>query len=85
MTYNAIESTTSVSRTTVQDICNMPFLRQSINNPEIEKKQGKKFFISPKDTREMEKILEEDRFNAWALIWEQLEYKAGLDISDRTI
>ena len=33
----------------------------------------------------MEKILEEDAFNARALTWEQLGYEAGLDISGKTI
>lgn len=33
----------------------------------------------------MEKVLEEDGFNARALTWEQLGYEVGLDVSGRTV
>ena len=41
--------------------------------------------VTHKDIRQMERILEEDGFYTRNLIWEQLGYEAGLDISGCTI
>lgn len=85
MTYDAIVENTGVPHKTVRSICDATSSRRGANNPKIEDKRGKKSLVSPKEVREMEKILEEDGFNARALTWEQLGQEAGLDVSGRTI
>ena len=85
MSYKAIASTTGVPDRTVRDISDAPSSRRGADNPKIEEKRGSKPVISPKETREVEKIFEEDGFNASALIWEQLGYEAGLEVCGKTI
>ena len=63
MTYKAITKNIGVPLTTVKDICDAMFSKQSANNPKIEEKRRKKSLITPKDVKKMEKILEENGFN----------------------
>lgn len=55
------------------------------NDPEESETRGRKSIVSTKDIREMEKILEEEGFEARALTWQQLGFEAGLDCSEDMI
>ena len=55
------------------------------NNPEKEENRGPKRLITPKEIRELERIVEEDGFEARAMTWEQLAFEANLDVSGRTV
>ena len=85
MTYRAISDTRHVPKSTVFDICNASSSRRSTHNPKIQETRGRSRKITPKDIRQMERILEEDGIYSRALTWEQLGYEAGLDVSGRTI
>ena len=61
-----------------------PSSRRKHNDPD-EEPRGRKNIITPKQIREMEKVLEEDGIEARALTWEQLGYEIGLDCSVDTI
>ena len=78
--FGSIENVTGVLKQTVQRICAATSSRRITNNPKYEEQQGKAAKIGPKDIRRMEQILEEDGFCARALTWEQLGYKADLDV-----
>ena len=66
-------------------MCAATSSRRNTNNPKHEEQRGKTAKISPKDIRRMEQILEEDGFCTRALTWEQLGYKADLDVCRATI
>lgn len=85
MTLESISNTRHVPIPSVNRICNATSSRRSVHRPEIKETRGKKSTITPKDIRQMERILEEDGFCARNLTWEQLGYEAGLDVSGRTI
>jgi len=59
--------------------------RQHRNNTQIEEQRGRKRLISAEDLKELERIIQEDNFEARALIWEAIGYEAGLDVSGDTI
>lgn len=59
--------------------------RRRHNNFEAKETRGHPTKITPKDIREMERILEEEGIEARALTWEQLGYEIGLEVSGRTI
>jgi len=59
--------------------------RRRHNDPDEEETRGRKGLITAKHIREMEKVLEEEGFEARALTWEQLGYEVGLDCSGDTV
>jgi len=59
--------------------------RRRHNDPEEEETRGRKGLITPKHIREMEKILEEEGFEARALTWEQLGFEMSLECSGNTV
>jgi hypothetical protein len=59
--------------------------RRRHNDPEEEETHGRKGLITPQHIREMEKILEEEGFEARALTWEQLGFEVGLECSGKTV
>jgi transposase len=59
--------------------------RRHHNEPTTYETRGRHSKVTPQKIREMERILEEDEFEARALTWEQLGYEVGLECSERTI
>jgi hypothetical protein len=59
--------------------------RRHHNNLEEKETRGRKHLISPKEMRELERIVEEEGFEAQVMTWEQLGFEAGLNVSGRTI
>lgn len=59
--------------------------RRRHNDPEASETRGRPSKITPKDIREMEKILEEEGIEARALTWDQLAYEIGLECSGKTV
>lgn len=59
--------------------------RRYHNNPSHNDKRGWKTLISPYYICEMERILQEEGIEGWALTWAQLGYEVGLECSYRTI
>ncbi len=53
--------------------------RRHHNEPTTIEKRGRHSIVTPQKIREMERILEEDGFEARALTWEQLGYEVGLE------
>ena len=85
MTFQSIHETRAVPEPTIRHIYKAPSSRRSVYNPKITEKRGKKSKVTPKDVRQIERILEEDGFCARALTWAQLGYEAGLDVSESCI
>ena len=63
---------------------NEPSSRQRREESDAPENRGRHAIISPKDIREMERILEEG-VEGRAFTWKQLGFEIGLECSDRTI
>ena len=59
--------------------------RRLENNSDAEETRGRKSLITPKQIREMDRILETEGIEGRGLTWSQLGYEIGLDCSGRTI
>ena len=59
--------------------------RRLENNSDAEETRGRKSLITPKQIREMERILETEGIEGRGLTWSQLGYEIGLDCSGQTI
>ena len=59
--------------------------RRLEKNSDAEETRGRKSLITPKQIREMERILETEGIEGRGLTWSQLGYEIGLDCNGRTI
>lgn len=59
--------------------------RRHHNDSTISENRGRHSLVTPEKIHEMEKIIQEEGFEARALTWEQLGYEVGLEFSGRTI
>ena len=59
--------------------------RRHHNEFEDSENRGRHRIISPKQIREMERILEEEGMEGRSLTWEQLGYEINLKCNDRTV
>ena len=59
--------------------------RRHHNKPDLPETRGRKAIVTPQKNRGMERIIEEEGFEARALTWAQLGYEVGLECSGRII